>query len=184
MTKTKFLLAASAAAAMVSAPTWAAESAAWPSTRGAWSAQYGIDGNLHRLTVNYETRPLWSYPLGSTRLDLVGELGVSYWHYHGGHRAPGASKDAWQLSAIPMFQWWLTPRFYIEGGIGLTVFNTTHFGRKDLSTAFQFGDHIGVGYQLTDNLRVNARFSHFSNANIKRPNPGVNSYQIGLTMRW
>lgn len=151
-------------------------------TQGAWSVQYGAHSDIHRFTLNYETQPLWSYPVGRTRLHLVGELGVSYWRYD---RHPVDShRNAWQLSAIPMFQWWLTPQLYLEAGIGATVFNTTSFADKQLSTAFQFGDHIGVGFQVTDAMRINVRLSHFSNAGIKRPNPGLNSVQVGVTVRW
>lgn len=150
-------------------------------TTGAWGLQYGVDSDLHRLTVNYETPVWWSYQFSGSRLDLVGEFGVSYWRMHGGSDGP---RSAWQASAIPMFQWWLTPRFFVEAGIGATVFSRTRIGEQNLGSAFQFGDHIGVGYQVNDNVRVNLRASHFSNAGIKEPNDGVNSFQLGMTMRW
>ncbi|GAA5233955.1 acyloxyacyl hydrolase [Verticiella sediminum] len=159
-----------------------AQPASGPASTGAWSLQYGMDGSLHRATVNYETAPVWSYPIGGTRIDLVGEFGVSYWHVRN-YDGPGRDK-LWQFSAIPMFQWWLTPRLFVEAGVGATAFNHTTLGDDNLSTAFQFGDHLGVGYQLTDQMRLGVRLSHFSNAGIKHPNPGLNSWQAGLTMRF
>lgn len=148
-------------------------------TSGAWSLQYGADNKLHRLTLSYETPVLWRRQLWGKRLDLVGEIGLSYWH---STRHDG--RDAVQLSAVPMFQWWLTERFYLEAGIGLTAFSRTTVGNRRLGSAFQFGDHIGLGYQLNTATRIHLRASHFSNAGLASPNDGVNAYQIGMTVRW
>lgn len=175
------LVAGACVLGCLSATSVAAEPAD-SSRSGAWSLQYGAGSSMHRFTVNYETAPLWSYPAGGTRISLVGELGVSYWRYDG--HPENSHREAWQLSAIPMFQWWFTRQFYIEGGIGATVFNTTRFAGKNISTAFQFGDHIGVGFKLNDSVRLNARYSHFSNAGIKRPNPGLDIFQVGVTVTW
>lgn len=147
---------------------------------GGWSAQYGVlDGN-HRLTLNYETAPLWHMKLGSTRLELVGELGGSYWWTSSAD--PGYARHLWQLNAIPMFRWWPAERFYVEAGVGATLISDTKFHDKNLSTNFQFGDHIGAGFKLSNNMRVGLRVSHFSNAGIKRPNQGLNQVQLNFAM--
>ncbi len=152
-----------------------------PATTGAWGMQYGINSDVHRLSVNYETPALWSYRFSGSRIDLVGEFGVSYWRT----RDDGTSRrSVWQASAIPMFQWWLSPRFYLEAGIGATVFNHAHFADRKLGSAFQFGDHLGLGYQLNEKVRLSLRASHFSNAGIKEPNDGLNIFQAGITVRW
>lgn len=148
-------------------------------TGGAWLLQYGADNKLHRLTVNYKTPVLWRHSLLGKRLDLVGEIGLSYWH---STRRDG--RDAVQLHAVPMFQWWLTERFYLEAGIGLTAFSRSTVGNRRLGSAFQFGDHIGLGYQLNDATCISLRASHFSNAGLTSPNDGVNSYQLGMTVGW
>lgn len=154
--------------------------AADPATDGgAWSVQYGADNKLHRLTLNYETPVLWRHSLLGKRLDLVGEVGVSYWHSTRRH-----GRDAVQLNAIPMFQWWLTERFYLEAGIGVTAFSRATVGNRRLGSAFQFGDHLGLGYQLNDATRISLRASHFSNAGLTSPNDGINAYQLGVTVRW
>ena len=51
-----------------------------------------------------------------------------------------------------------------------------------LSTAFQFGDHLGVGYRFGAKgaFDLGYRFQHLSNAGIKRPNHGINFHQIRL----
>ena len=67
---------------------------------------------------------------------------------------------------------------YIEAGVGATVLTRTRFSNRNIGSAFQFGDHIGVGFLLTPNSRVGVRYSHFSNAGIKRPNPGLDTVQL------
>ncbi|AZG09239.1 acyloxyacyl hydrolase [Pigmentiphaga sp. H8] len=147
---------------------------------GGWSAQYGVvDGN-HRATLNYETSPLWHMKLGSTRLELVGELGGSYWWTSSA--LPGYARHMWQLNAIPMFRWWPTERFYIEGGIGATAVSETKFHDKNISSTFQFGDHIGAGFKLAENMRLGLRVSHFSNGGMKKPNQGLNQVQLNFAM--
>lgn len=93
---------------------------------------------------------------------------------------PGYSKDNWQLSAIPLVRWWASDRFFLEAGIGATAVSDRRFHDKNLSTTFQFGDHIGLGYQLTTSTRVGLRMSHFSNAGRKHPNQGLNALQVTL----
>ena len=147
---------------------------------GGWSAQYGVTDGNHRATLNYETSPLWHVKLGSTRLEVVGELGGSYWWTSSA--LPGFARHMWQLNAIPMFRWWPTERFYIEGGVGATAVSETKFHDKDISSTFQFGDHIGAGFKLADNMRIGLRVSHFSNGGMKKPNQGLNQVQLNFAM--
>ena len=51
-----------------------------------------------------------------------------------------------------------------------------------MSTAFQFGNHIGVGYRFgaKGSYDLGYRFQHLSNASIKRPNAGINFNQVRL----
>jgi hypothetical protein len=43
-----------------------------------------------------------------------------------------------------------------------------------LSTHFQFGDHIGLGYVFSDAFELGLRLQHFSNGGYQEPNDGVN----------
>ena len=56
---------------------------------------------------------------------------------------------------------------------------------KRFSTAFNFGDHVGIGVQLGDDhgQELSLRLQHFSNAGIKDPNPGENFVQLRYTAR-
>lgn len=149
-----------------------------PHRDGGVNVQLGTYARASRAALNWETPVLWSWQRhgGPSRLELTGELGVAYWSAK--HSRQSAS--AWQLNAVPMFRYWPggASRCFVEAGIGATLLNRTHFAGDSFSTAFQFGDHLGAGYQLTPSQRVSLRFSHFSNAAIKQPNPGLNSVQM------
>ncbi|SAI35716.1 lipoprotein [Bordetella ansorpii] len=145
-------------------------------TNGGLGIHYGVGDHYQRVTLQYETPSIWTVNFGGNwgRLDLTPEFGVSYW-WAQGDRSPD---HVWQANAIPMFRWWTSDRFFLEAGVGATVFSHTTFADKTISTAFQFGDHIGAGFLLNDNSRIGVRYSHFSNASIKRPNPGLNVLQL------
>lgn len=72
---------------------------------------------------------------------------------------------------------------YFEGAIGAHLI-TSEFNNADrrFSTAFQFGDHIGIGVRFGDHHQFDLayRLQHLSNGSIKQPNPGINFNQINL----
>lgn len=151
-------------------------------SQGGISVRAGYGDHYKRAEVAWESPSLWSYQFsgGHGRLDIVGELGAAYWMADGS-RSPS---NAWQFSAIPFLRWTWSDRYYLEAGVGPTVFSRTHFAGKNISTAFQFGDHIGVGAYLSDSSRIGLRYSHFSNASIKKPNPGLNVLQLIYTYQY
>ena len=157
-----------------------AQSTAAPPDRGGINLQLAEGPHAFRTTLGWETPVLWTHQAanGASRLELTGEFGVSYWEARQGLQPA----SLWQFSAIPMLRWWPGGgRFFVEGGVGPTLVSRTRFADKTISTAFQFGDHLGVGYQFTPALRASLRLSHFSNADIKTPNPGLNVVQLSWT---
>tara|TARA_R110002049_G_scaffold23240_12_gene82204 strand:- start:247 stop:774 length:528 start_codon:yes stop_codon:yes gene_type:complete len=75
-------------------------------------------------------------------------------------------------------------RPYFELGLGATYFDQTTLGPRGLSTRFQFTEWIGVGLEFAEYFSLGVRFSHYSNANIKRPNDGVDMQQIVVGARF
>lgn len=75
---------------------------------------------------------------------------------------------------------------YFKGGVG-TIFISEHI--RNQSTQFNFNEYAGLGihYFLTQNtaLSLEYRFRHLSNAAIKEPNHGVNTYFVllGISVR-
>ena len=141
----------------------------------------GAGEHYQRAELAWESPSLWAYRFdGGSRLDLVGELGAAWWHAEGS-RDP---RSIWQFSVIPFLRYTWSDRYFIEAGIGPTVFTGSSFSDKNLSTAFQFGDHLGIGILLNEDSRLSLRISHFSNAGIKHPNPGLNIVQMNYSLRY
>lgn len=105
------------------------------------------------------------------------DLSLAQWRGTRYQNVPGAHQNITSIGITPVFRWQQDNKkgLYIEAGIGAHLFSETYNnnGRR-FSTAFQFGDHVGIGYIFNNNLDLGLRFQHFSNAGIKKPNPGVN----------
>jgi hypothetical protein len=55
----------------------------------------------------------------------------------------------------------------------------TSLGERRFSTAFQFGDHLAIGYRFggKGQYDLSWRFQHLSNGGIKQPNDGIDFFQ-------
>ena len=64
---------------------------------------------------------------------------------------------------------------YVEAGIGVSLLDDTRFAGKDVSTHFQFEDRFGlvVRFGQRKKHQLALRYFHYSNAGIKKPNPGL-----------
>lgn len=146
-----------------------------------WGARLGFQEHYRNASLIYQTPTWWSYQSqgGWGRLELNAELGVSYWT-----ASRGDPDSLWQLSATPMLRWWPNEYFYTEIGVGATVLSRTRFADRNFGTAFQFGDHVGLGFLINRSHQIGLRFSHFSNAGIKSPNDGLDLYQLTYTYRY
>jgi len=130
----------------------------------------GVGVGTHTRSVSISaTQPV--YKLGS--LAIYPEVGYVQWRVSG--------DTGYQAYATPTFRYPITQRVGVTAGIGASVFSRTSWGDKNTSTKFQFADHVGVTYQLSDTYGINVRYVHASNAGIKQPNPSVDSVQVNLT---
>ena len=70
---------------------------------------------------------------------------------------------------------------FVEGSIGVRLISNKRLSPDfGMSTAFQFSDMLGIGYQWGAERRttVGVRATHVSNGGIKKPNHGVNFGQL------
>lgn len=91
-------------------------------------------------------------------------------------------EDLWEVGLTPVFRlavqdgdaFW--GRFRLQAGIGFHLLSHTRYDGEDLGSAFQFGDHIGLGYRFPKDRRWEAgyRFQHLSNGGLQPPNEGAN----------
>jgi len=125
-------------------------------------------------TVTYTAGPIYK----NGKFEIVPEFGL-------------ARYDAWndsllQIYVTPKFRYRFTKRWSVDAGVGVSWINQKHLGdgqpfQRKFGSNFQFNDHVGLNFMITDHVGLGYRITHFSNASIKKPNPGVNMQQIVLT---
>ncbi|WP_238936473.1 acyloxyacyl hydrolase [Pseudomonas typographi] len=141
------------------------------------SGAVGVTGQgdmTYRLGLGWNWDKQW---LQSTTGHLTGYWDLGYTYWEGGDQAPGRHS----LSFAPVFVYEFGSGYYkpfIEGGIGVSVFSGSAVGDQKLGSAFNFEDRIGLGVKLGDTQRVGLRAIHYSNAGIKEPNDGIESYSL------
>jgi lipid A 3-O-deacylase len=142
------------------------------------SALWGAYKGYHNATLAYQTSPFWTHDFNHSRLDLSLEASA------GQVTAPSGTPDhsLWHVGLTPIMRWWLTPQSGMEFGIGANAFSGTYLGSKRISTAYQFGDSIGAFHHFNHTpWTLGVRLTHYSNAEIKRPNPGQDYIQLRVS---
>lgn len=113
-----------------------------------------------------------------------GEVSLGHWRAD----ADGGRAAVTHIGVTPTFRYFPSAAregWFIGAGIGLNVLTPIYRTRdKRFSTAFNFGDHIAVGYRMKEGRRWEwlLRLQHFSNAGIKHPNPGENFVQLRVSV--
>jgi lipid A 3-O-deacylase len=139
----------------------------------------GDSTNMAQLSLVRQWDKSW-FTEGNWYLTGYWEASVGRWH-----NSDTGGKDIWDVGLTPVFRLCSKGgsrlRPYFEGAIGAHLIDHTHVnGRRDLGSAFQFGDHLGAGITFGDHRKFDLgyRFQHVSNADLKRPNDGINFQQI------
>jgi len=102
-----------------------------------------------------------------------------------GYMRDNATDDhSWEVNINPQFRGYVTPNLYAELGVGIAYFNNPAFASPSINTRFQFSDIAGVGYKLSSKTAVGVRFEHFSNADIRKPNPGVQALELIVSKKF
>ncbi len=137
------------------------------------------DIDIYRIALQQDFDTRW-FETDFGYLSGYCELSLNYWR--------ASNKDTnLGVAFSPVFAYYLntsgnyTP--YIEGGIGASLFLKTHIDRRDLSSAYLFEDRIGVGV-LTDDWNIEARYMHYSNADIVQPNEGIDIFIFSIGKRF
>lgn len=74
---------------------------------------------------------------------------------------------------------------FFDAGVGILA---TDIGHPDLSTTFEFNGQVGPGvsffWRKNSAVTFQYRFTHISNAGIRRPNQGVNEHMFYAGVAW
>ena len=183
-TQTNLLIGIAVVASLAAFDSQAAELL----TPSAAFLQVGTTGDTHSRTVGliWDWDAKWA--IGAGELTGYFEGSLSDWSYAG--KDQGRNATLAQFGLIPVFRY--RPgqgksAWFVEGGVGATA--TTRIyetQRKRFSTSFNFGDHVGLGFDFGNERQheLVLRFEHFSNGRIKQPNPGENFTEVRYVYRF
>lgn len=175
MTPLKSILAA-ASLALVSLPMTVHAADSYSLVAGS-----GNKTDMARVAAQWKWKSRWGESDGA-HIGGYWDLNLAHWRGHRHRGIDGHRQDLTVAGITPVFrlqnddlQGW-----YAEAGIGLHLVSGLYDNNdRQLSTKFQFGDHIGIGY-VVNKLDIGLQFQHFSNASIRQPNDGVNFLNLRL----
>ena len=134
--------------------------------------------DYERAGLGLRFGPVWSRDWGNWKASLRPELEFSRFRYTG----PAAGPDSLnQIGGIGLFHLhYGASRFrpYAEAGLGAALFSRDSLGTKQFSTHFQFSEHLALGIEWTGHGFAGVQYSHYSNADIEKPNDGLDVQQI------
>ncbi|MCC6072994.1 acyloxyacyl hydrolase [Massilia sp. MAHUQ-52] len=160
-------------AAIVSSPAAAADTMI-----DSASLEYGSTSKarIARIGVQKQFEKRWFVSNG-THLSGYWDLSLAQWRATAHRNIPGERQDITNVGLTPVFRFQSDDKlgWYAEGGIGLNLLSERYDNDgSELSTHFQFGDHLGTGYVFANGWDVGMKLQHFSNGGFKKPNGGVN----------
>ena len=152
------------------------------SAKNAIAVNYGQskdDIDIYRIAIQQDFDKRW-FETDFGYMSGYCEVAVNYWKASNNDTNLG-------VSISPVFAYYFNTssayKPYIEGGVGASIFTKTHIENRDLSSAFLFENRVGVGVQ-TDEWNFEFRYMHYSNANIVKPNNGIDIFIFSIGKRF
>ena len=144
--------------------------------------QVGTYRQTQQVTLGVTRNWDRDWPVGAGHLTGYWEASLSRWSYpaQDGHGSMGLG----QFGLIPVLRYWpgsATSSWFSEIGIGATVTTVIYATQSErFSTRFNFGDHLALGHSFGAGGRdeLSLRIEHFSNGDIRQPNPGATFAQL------
>ena len=177
MITTKKMSALAALCATLCAPSAFAQSNFANGYIDSFSVEYGSgpQQRMGRIAFQSDWDKQW-FAGNGRHLSGYWEGNLALWRLNSYENVRGRNKNIGVIGFTPVFRYQNDNKlgWYGEIGIGVNLFSTLYKNEdKELSTAFQFGDHIGIGY-TTQKWDFGLKYQHYSNASIKSPNAGAN----------
>ncbi len=164
-------------AALALALTVAATQAhAHPFTSASVEAGTGDRTKMVRFGLQSAWEKKWFASNGS-HLGGYWDVTLSGWRGNRFRNVPGQHQTLADIGLTPVWRWQRDDKrgLYFEGAVGIHLLSKLYDNDDNqLSTSFQFGDHIGIGYVFNNKVDLGLKIQHFSNGSIKKPNDGVN----------
>lgn len=136
----------------------------------------GNKTDMVRVGAQWKWKQQW-WQSNGTHIGGYWDLTLAHWRGDQFKNRPGTTQAMTDVGITPVLRLQkdsLTGP-YAELGIGIHYLSD-HYdnNERQLSTRFQFGDHLGIGYVFQNEVDLSLRIQHFSNGSVKQPNDGVN----------
>ena len=136
----------------------------------------GAKVQMVRIGVQSDWSKRW-FSSNGWHLGGYWDASLAQWRGNAYRDVDGQHQNITNIGFTPVFRYQRDDLkgWYGEGGIGVNLLSELYNNDANrLSTAFQFGDHIGAGYVFDNQWELGMKIQHFSNGSIKKPNSGVN----------
>ncbi len=136
----------------------------------------GNQTRIARISLQSKWDAQW-WRSNGTHIGGYWDFSLAQWRGDRFQNVVGQRQNITSVSITPVFRFQnnTLKGFYVEAGIGAHLLSELYNNNGHrLSTSFQFGDHLGIGYVFPSTLDLGLRIQHFSNGSIKQPNDGVN----------
>ncbi|WP_296500958.1 acyloxyacyl hydrolase [Rhodoferax sp.] len=133
-----------------------------------------------RVGAQWDWERRW-FQSNGTHLGGYWDLSLAQWRGTHYQNIEGKTQDITSIGLTPVlrFQQDSKKGFYAEARIGIHLLSELYDNDNNhLSTSFQFGDEVGVGYVFNNKLDIGLKLQHFSNGGIKKPNDGIDFTSI------
>lgn len=168
----------------------AASSGAFASEPGLRPSSVFVQGGswtrLDSATVGLTWDWHWQHEIGRGTLTGYTEVDVGRWRTRGRADDHGFN----QFGVTPVLRFYpvgVASGWFADAGIGANAITPMyHNDSRRFSTVFNFGDRIAIGRRFGPDQahELSVGFEHFSNADIKKPNPGENFIQVRYAYRF
>lgn len=135
--------------------------------------QTGESTMTYRLGAQFDFNRSW-FQTSVGRVTGYWDAGYTYWE--GDETSSNHS-----ISLAPVFVYEFagdSVKPYVEAGVGVAAFENTEIEGNDLGSSFQFEDRLGAGLRFAGGHEIGIRAIHYSNAGLKNPNDGIESYAL------
>ncbi|MCE3603048.1 acyloxyacyl hydrolase [Massilia sp. P8910] len=146
----------------------------------------GAKVQMVRFGVQKDWERRW-FQSNGTHVSGYWDASIAQWRGNAYQNVDGRHQNITNIGFTPVFRFQADDMrgWYAEAGVGLNLLSKLYDNDSNrLSTAFQFGDHLGVGYVFANQWDVGMKVQHFSNGGYKEPNSGVNFLVLKASRRF
>jgi len=135
--------------------------------------------NIYRLGGKNNFKSTW-FESDYGKLSGYYEASLNYWKKRDDH--------VFGVAFSPVFVYYIdvgsdTFQPYVEAGIGVAYISETKIHGRNMASHFQFEDRIGAGIKV-GSYDFNARYMHYSNAGIRKPNDGIDIFMFTVAYKF